>query len=103
MREGETEREGAREENIQCSEIRTLKKAFLRVETLTPPHTVATCSSSSFLQVNSRKVLGSLIEKYGVTKEMFAPVCVIIDKLDKIGPDDVVSCVVQEEKREREK
>ena len=48
-------------------------------------------------------MLGSLIEKYGVTKEMFAPVCVIIDKLDKIGPDDVVSCVVQEEKRERER
>ena len=41
------------------------------------------------IKVNSRRVLGSLLEKYGVTKEAFAPVCVVIDKLDKIGPEAV--------------
>eukprot|EP00467_Chlorarachnion_reptans_P022551 CAMPEP_0114506614 /NCGR_PEP_ID=MMETSP0109-20121206/11521_1 /TAXON_ID=29199 /ORGANISM="Chlorarachnion reptans, Strain CCCM449" /LENGTH=616 /DNA_ID=CAMNT_0001685213 /DNA_START=125 /DNA_END=1975 /DNA_ORIENTATION=+ len=41
------------------------------------------------IKVNSRKVLGAIVSAAGVSKEMFAPVCVIIDKLDKIGPEAV--------------
>ena len=35
------------------------------------------------------QVLGSILEAYGVNKEQFAPVCVVVDKLDKIGPEAV--------------
>uniref|UniRef100_A0A7S3ZCI4 histidine--tRNA ligase n=1 Tax=Lotharella globosa TaxID=91324 RepID=A0A7S3ZCI4_9EUKA len=43
------------------------------------------------IKINSRKVLGAIVEAAGVPKEMFAPVCVIIDKLDKIGPECVTA------------
>jgi len=46
------------------------------------------------IKVNSRKVLEALLAKYGVTKSggtenLFSKVCVVIDKLDKIGGDAV--------------
>merc|ERR1712014_8405 len=41
------------------------------------------------LKVNSRKVLGAVLKKAGVPDERFAETCVIIDKLDKIGADEV--------------
>eukprot|EP00747_Dinoflagellata_sp_TGD_P162937 gnl/TRDRNA2_/TRDRNA2_181111_c0_seq1.p1 gnl/TRDRNA2_/TRDRNA2_181111_c0~~gnl/TRDRNA2_/TRDRNA2_181111_c0_seq1.p1 ORF type:complete len:608 (+),score=168.16 gnl/TRDRNA2_/TRDRNA2_181111_c0_seq1:114-1826(+) len=41
------------------------------------------------LKVNSRKVLGAVLEKAGVPMSRFAETCVIIDKLDKIGGDEV--------------
>ena len=44
-------------------------------------------------KINSRKVLESLLFQLGIKKtkerDLFAEVCVIIDKLDKIGPDGV--------------
>ncbi len=39
--------------------------------------------------MNSRKVLQAVVETAGVSKDLFAPVCVVIDKLDKIGDDAV--------------
>lgn len=39
--------------------------------------------------MNSRKVLGAVLDSFGVPVEQFAPVCVVVDKLDKIGPDEV--------------
>ena len=42
------------------------------------------------IKVNSRKVMGGIMKAKGVTDEQFAAVCVIIDKLDKIGPDAVI-------------
>ena len=44
------------------------------------------------IKVNSRKVMASVLDSYGITAEKFAPVCVIMDKLDKIG----ASAVIQE-------
>mmetsp|Transcript_25965 Transcript_25965/g.67600 ORF Transcript_25965/g.67600 Transcript_25965/m.67600 type:complete len:491 (-) Transcript_25965:116-1588(-) len=41
------------------------------------------------LKVNSRKVLGAVLEKAGVPGAKFAETCVIIDKLDKIGAEAV--------------
>lgn len=41
------------------------------------------------IKVNSRKVMGSIIASYGIPQENFAPVCVIVDKLDKIGEEEV--------------
>eukprot|EP01130_Rhizamoeba_saxonica_P009205 TRINITY_DN3746_c0_g1_i1.p1 TRINITY_DN3746_c0_g1~~TRINITY_DN3746_c0_g1_i1.p1 ORF type:complete len:457 (-),score=128.36 TRINITY_DN3746_c0_g1_i1:24-1394(-) len=40
-------------------------------------------------KVNSRKVLQTVLEPLGITGANFAPVCVIIDKLEKIGPEEV--------------
>ena len=37
--------------------------------------------------MNSRKVMASVLDSYGITDEKFAPVCVVMDKLDKIGAD----------------
>lgn len=45
------------------------------------------------LKVNSRKILQSLINSYGITDQnQFTKVCIIVDKLDKIG-----DCAVLEE------
>lgn len=41
------------------------------------------------LKINSRKVLGAVLRKAGVPDDRFAETCVIIDKLDKIGPEAV--------------
>jgi len=41
------------------------------------------------LKVNSRKVLGAVVKKAGVPDDSFAETCVIIDKLDKIGAEEV--------------
>jgi len=41
------------------------------------------------LKINSRKVLGAVVKKAGVPDERFAETCVIIDKLDKIGAEEV--------------
>eukprot|EP00501_MAST-03F_sp_TOSAG23-6_P001917 GSMAST32.ASY1.ANO1.1997.1 assembled CDS len=47
------------------------------------------------IKINSRKFLGSLMKSYGISDEMFAPVCVIIDKLDKIGADAVKEMLIE--------
>jgi histidyl-tRNA synthetase len=41
------------------------------------------------LKVNSRKVLGAVLQAAGVPEASFAETCVIIDKLDKIGSEEV--------------
>jgi len=41
------------------------------------------------LKVNSRKVLGAVLKNAGVPDDRFAETCVIIDKQDKIGADEV--------------
>merc|ERR1711957_394442 len=41
------------------------------------------------LKVNSRKVLNAVTKKAGVPDDRFAETCVIIDKIDKIGPAEV--------------
>ncbi|KAJ1638608.1 hypothetical protein T492DRAFT_585625 [Pavlovales sp. CCMP2436] len=43
------------------------------------------------LKINSRAVLSAVLDSHGIAKENFAPVCVIVDKLDKIGEDGVVA------------
>lgn len=41
------------------------------------------------IKVNSRKVMASVLDSYGISGATFAPVCIVMDKLDKIGPDAV--------------
>jgi len=42
------------------------------------------------VKVNSRKVMQSMLQINKVPDEIFAPTCVILDKLDKIGDDAVI-------------
>eukprot|EP01121_Diplochlamys_sp_Union-15-3_P019897 TRINITY_DN7602_c0_g2_i1.p1 TRINITY_DN7602_c0_g2~~TRINITY_DN7602_c0_g2_i1.p1 ORF type:complete len:481 (-),score=108.05 TRINITY_DN7602_c0_g2_i1:38-1480(-) len=41
------------------------------------------------IKINSRKVLQHVLEPLGVNAEKFAPVCVVVDKLDKLTPEEV--------------
>ena len=43
------------------------------------------------MQINSRKVLESLLAQLGIKGIEFNKACVIIDKLDKIGPEGVTT------------
>lgn len=42
------------------------------------------------IKVNSRKVLGAVLKNAGVPDERFTETCVVIDKLDKVGAEEVV-------------
>ena len=55
---------------------------------------VGVTSADVGIKVNSRKVLACILAKFGVTSDMFERVCVIVDKLDKIGPDATVELLV---------
>ena len=48
------------------------------------------------IKVNSRRVLGAILDMYGVGDDKFAEVCIVVDKLDKIGADAVVELLVKE-------
>ena len=48
-------------------------------------------SSDIGIKVNSRKVMASVLSAMGVGDDKFAPVCVVMDKFDKIGADAVVA------------
>ncbi|KAH9579973.1 Anticodon-binding [Trypanosoma melophagium] len=43
------------------------------------------------IKINSRKILQTVVEQAGVTQEKFAPVCVIVDKMDKLPQEEVIS------------
>ncbi|KEG09376.1 histidyl-tRNA synthetase [Trypanosoma grayi] len=42
------------------------------------------------VKINSRKVLQTVVEQAGVTPDKFAPVCVIVDKMEKLPREEVV-------------
>ncbi|EFN51962.1 hypothetical protein CHLNCDRAFT_56349 [Chlorella variabilis] len=42
------------------------------------------------LKVSSRKVLQAVLQRYGVAEASFGPVCVVVDKMEKIPRDKVV-------------
>lgn len=41
------------------------------------------------IKISSRKVLQSVLSELGVTDEQFAPVCVLVDKLEKVPRDEL--------------
>lgn len=41
------------------------------------------------IRVSNRKVLQAVLERFGVTPEKFAPVCVVVDKIEKLPRDAV--------------
>ncbi|KAL1522631.1 hypothetical protein AB1Y20_017612 [Prymnesium parvum] len=56
---------------------------------------VGITSADVGIKVNSRRVLAAILEMYGISNEKFAEVCVIVDKLDKIGPEETIALLVQ--------
>lgn len=57
---------------------------------------VGITSADIGIKVNSRNVLGSVLEAAGVPKENFEKVCVLVDKLDKIGDEEVIKQLVDD-------
>ena len=55
---------------------------------------VGITSADVGIKINSRRVLSAILAMYGVTGDKFAEVCVIVDKLDKIGPDATVELLM---------
>ena len=41
------------------------------------------------IKVSSRKVLQAVLERYSIPVESFGPVCIVIDKLDKLPAEKV--------------
>jgi histidyl-tRNA synthetase len=50
---------------------------------------VGLTSADVGIKVNSRKVLQQVLEPLGVVGDKFAPVCVVVDKLDKLTEEEV--------------
>jgi hypothetical protein len=46
-------------------------------------------------------VLSSILQMYGISDDKFAEVCVIVDKLDKIGAEETVALLVGKQVRDR--
>nr|3HRI_A Chain A, Histidyl-tRNA synthetase [Trypanosoma brucei]3HRI_B Chain B, Histidyl-tRNA synthetase [Trypanosoma brucei]3HRI_C Chain C, Histidyl-tRNA synthetase [Trypanosoma brucei]3HRI_D Chain D, Histidyl-tRNA synthetase [Trypanosoma brucei]3HRI_E Chain E, Histidyl-tRNA synthetase [Trypanosoma brucei]3HRI_F Chain F, Histidyl-tRNA synthetase [Trypanosoma brucei] len=43
------------------------------------------------VKINSRKILQTVVEQAGVSADKFAPVCVIVDKMEKLPREEVVA------------
>ena len=49
----------------------------------------AVLSWRRLLQVSSRKVLQAVLERHAVPTDLFGPVCVVVDKIEKIKSERV--------------
>jgi histidyl-tRNA synthetase len=50
---------------------------------------VGLTSADVGIKVNNRKVLQAVLEKYDTPEELFAPVCVVVDKLEKLPREKI--------------
>lgn len=90
----ETTQRGRKREHYQWNmDIVGVSSIYAEAELLSAVCTffesVGITSKDVGLKVNSRKVLGAVLKKAGVPDDRFAETCVIIDKMDKIGPEEV--------------
>lgn len=51
---------------------------------------VGLSSADVGIKISSRKVLQAVLSRFGVARESFGPVCVVVDKMEKIPRDEVV-------------
>lgn len=91
----ETTQRGRKREHFQWNmDIVGVKSATAELELLAAIVTffknVGITAKDVEIKINSRKVLGSIIEAAGIPRDKFAPVCVVIDKLDKIQAEGVL-------------
>eukprot|EP00933_Yihiella_yeosuensis_P079794 TRINITY_DN93219_c0_g1_i1.p1 TRINITY_DN93219_c0_g1~~TRINITY_DN93219_c0_g1_i1.p1 ORF type:complete len:592 (-),score=116.86 TRINITY_DN93219_c0_g1_i1:229-1746(-) len=90
----ETTQRGRKREHYQWNmDIVGVSEVTAEVELLSAVVTffesVGITSKDIGLKINSRKVLGAVLDTAGVPSDRFSETCVIIDKLDKIGADAV--------------
>lgn len=90
----ETTQRGRKREHYQWNmDIVGITSIYAEVELLAGVvnffESVGITSNDVGLKVNSRKVLGAVLKNAGVPDDRFAETCVIIDKQDKIGADEV--------------
>lgn len=90
----ETTQRGRKREHYQWNmDIIGVDSIFAEAELLSAVVTffesVGITSKDVGLKVNSRKVLGAVLQQAGVPDDKFAETCIIIDKLDKIGGEAV--------------
>ena len=90
----ETTQRGRKREHYQWNmDIVGVKSIAAEVELLSAITAffinVGITSKDVGIKVNSRKVMASILKAQGISDEQFAPVCVVVDKLDKIGDDAV--------------
>lgn len=90
----ETTQRGRKREHYQWNmDIVGVSSIYAEVELLSAVVTffesVGITSKDVGLKVNSRKVLGAVLKNAGVPDDRFAETCVIIDKQDKIGAEEV--------------
>merc|ERR1719389_1264885 len=91
----ETTQRGRKREHYQWNmDIVGVPSIFAEAELLSAIcaffESIGITSKDVGLKVNSRKVLGAVLKNAGVPDARFAETCVIIDKLDKIGADEVI-------------
>jgi len=90
----ETTQRGRKREHYQWNmDIVGINSIYAEVELLAAVvkffESVGITSNDVGLKVNSRKVLGAVLKNAGVPDDRFAETCVIIDKQDKIGAEEV--------------
>jgi len=95
----ETTQRGRKREHYQWNmDIVGVKSIAAEVELLSAITcfflNVGITSKDVGIKVNSRKVMASILKSQGISDEQFAPVCVVVDKLDKIGDDAVTAELV---------
>lgn len=56
---------------------------------------VGLTSNDVGIKVNNRKLLQSILDANNIPEQKFAQVCIIIDKLDKVGRDNVIKLLVE--------
>lgn len=96
----ETTQRGRKREHYQWNmDIVGITSIYAEVELLAGVvhffESVGITSNDVGLKVNSRKVLGAVLKNAGVPDNKFAETCVIIDKLDKIGADEVQKQLIE--------
>ncbi|EKX42834.1 hypothetical protein GUITHDRAFT_87963 [Guillardia theta CCMP2712] len=96
----ETTQRGRKREHYQWNmDIVGVKSITAEVELLAAITTfftrVGITAKDVGIKVNSRKVMASILKAQGISEQQFAPVCVVVDKLDKIGPEEVTKELVQ--------
>jgi len=96
----ETTQRGRKREHYQWNmDIVGVKSIGAEVELMAAITTfftnVGITSKDVGIKVNSRKVMASILKQQGISDAQFAPVCVVVDKLDKIGPEEVIKELVQ--------
>ena len=90
----ETTQRGRKREHFQWNcDIIGVKEATAELELLSTIvsffESLGLTSADVGIKVNSRKIMGAALKQAGINENDFAKVCVIVDKMDKIGAVEV--------------